>query len=53
MQVGRPEIAAMVGPAEAARILGLAEFNYSVLFARGQAIFYVQRQDCLGVSVFG
>jgi hypothetical protein len=32
---------------------GLAKLNYSVLFARGQAIFYVQSQDCSGVSVFG
>ena len=32
---------------------GLAKLNYSVLFARGQAIFYVQIQDCSGVSVFG
>lgn len=32
---------------------GLARLNYSVLFARGQAIFYVQSQDCSGLSVFG
>jgi hypothetical protein len=32
---------------------GLAKLNYSVLVARGQAIFYVQSQDCSGVSVFG
>ena len=32
---------------------GLAKLNYSFLFARDQAIFYVQRQDCSGVSVFG
>ena len=31
----------------------LAKLNYSVLFARGQAIFYVQSQDCSDVSVFG
>ena len=30
---------------------GLAKLNYSVLFARGQADFYVQSQDCSGVSV--
>jgi hypothetical protein len=32
---------------------GLAKLNYSVLVARGQEIFYVQSQDCSGVSVFG
>ena len=32
---------------------GLAKLSYSVLFARGPAIFYVQSQDCSGVSVFG
>jgi hypothetical protein len=32
---------------------GLAKLNYSVLVARGQAIFYVQSQDCSGVSVIG
>ena len=32
---------------------GLAKLNYSVLFARGQVIFYVQRQDRSGQSVFG
>ena len=32
---------------------GLAKLHYSVLFARGQATFYVQSQDCSGVSVFG
>ena len=32
---------------------GLAKLNNSVLVARGQAIFYVQSQDCSGVSVFG
>ena len=32
---------------------GLAKLHYSVLFARGQAIFYVQSQNCSGVSVFG
>jgi hypothetical protein len=32
---------------------GLAKLNYSVLVAKGQSIFYVQSQDCSGVSVFG
>ena len=32
---------------------GLAKLNYSVLVARGQAIFYVQSGDCSGVSVLG
>jgi hypothetical protein len=31
----------------------LAKLNYSVLAARGQPIFYVQSQDCSGVSAFG
>ena len=31
----------------------LAKLNYWVLAARGQSIFYVQSQDCSGVSVFG
>ena len=32
---------------------GLAELNHSVLIARGQAVFFVQSQDCSGVSIFG
>jgi hypothetical protein len=31
---------------------GLAKLNHAVLAASGQAIFYVQSQDCSGVSVF-
>ena len=32
---------------------GLGKPHYSVLVATGPAIFYVQSQDCSGVSVFG
>jgi len=53
IQVRRGENTGHGGAGRGCQDPGLAKLNYSVLFARGQAIFYVQNQDCSGVSVFG